>query len=76
MQEILELLSNMKPGVDFAEQTNMIEDGVLTSMDVLMLVSALEEEFDVEIGLKEVIPANFCSAEAIFNLVQRLQDED
>ena len=76
MQKIIEILSDMKPGVDFAEQYNMIEDGILTSMDVLMLVSELEEEFDVEIGLKEVIPANFCSAEAIFNLVQRLQDED
>lgn len=76
MNEIIDILSQIKPGIDFAKEENMIRDGILTSMEVLMLVSQLEEEFDIEIELPYVIPQNFESVEAIYKLVQMIEDEE
>ena len=75
MEEIINILNEVKPGVDFAKWKNLIEEEILDSFDIVNLVSKLDEEFDIEITPADLIPENFSSAEAIKNLVDRLQDE-
>lgn len=53
----------------------MIDDHILTSLDVLSLVAELEDEFDVTIPTVEIIPSNFNSVDAIAAMVERLQEE-
>ena len=38
------------------------------------LIEMLEDEFDVEITPVELVPANFNSAAAMWNMIQRLQE--
>ena len=47
---------------------------ILDSFDIVTLVGDLMDEFDVEIGAEHMIPENFNSAEAIYNLIQSLED--
>ena len=49
MEEIIEILEDLKPGVDFKSQQHLIDDHIIESMMMLQLVSALNDEFDVEI---------------------------
>ena len=53
----------------------LIDDHILTSLDVLSLVAELEDEFDVTIPTVEIIPSNFNSVDAIAAMVERLQEE-
>lgn len=76
MDELLEILEDLKPGVEFEGQQHLIDDGVLASLDIVSLVNELNDEFDIEISVVDVVPENFNSVEAIWALVQRLQDED
>lgn len=75
MDKLIKLLEGVKPGVDFKNTTNLIDDGVLDSFDIVTIVSLINDEFDVEFPVNEVIPENFNSVEALYNTIKGLEDE-
>ena len=75
MEEIVKILEQIKPGVDFNTEENLIEEEILDSFDIVTLVAKLNEEFDVEITPADLIPENFNSAQKIYELVTRLEEE-
>ena len=75
MEKLLEILEEVKPGVDYENCKTLITDGILESFAILNLVSELEDEFDIEIAASELKPVNFNSAEAMWKMIQRLQEE-
>ncbi|MBE6137271.1 MAG: acyl carrier protein [Erysipelotrichaceae bacterium] len=76
MERLIELLEDLNPEVDYETCTDLIDGHYLDSLAVLSLVADIEEEFDVVIPTVEVIPANFNSAQAIYNMIVRLQEEE
>ena len=75
MTELLEILENLHPEVDFDTCTTLIDDKILDSFDIITIISEINEEFDVVIPAEEIIPENFNSAQALYDLVTRLADE-
>lgn len=73
MEKLLKLLSEIRPDVDFTAETELIDDGILDSMDVVSIISEIDDVFDVQIRITELDPENFNSAEAIWNLIQKLK---
>jgi len=53
----------------------LIDDGVLSSLDIIQLIGALNDEFDISIPATEIIPQNFNSVDAMVAMVERLADE-
>ena len=76
MDEIIEILESLKPGVDYETADNLVDSRVLDSLTILALVPELEDAFDVTIPAVEIVPANFNSAQDIDALVTRLVEED
>lgn len=76
MDELLEILEEMHPDVDFENTDTLIDDGILDSFDIVFLISQIKEVFDVKIGAEHIVPENFNSAEAIWELIKKLEDED
>ena len=74
MDELFELLEDIKPTVDFRTCTGLIDDGYLDSFDILSIVSELNDAFGIEISPVDIIPENFNSAQALWNMVERLKD--
>ena len=74
MDEVLELLEDIKPTVDFRTCTGLIDDGYLDSFDILSIVSELNDAFGIEISPVDIIPENFNSAQALWDMVERLKD--
>ncbi len=75
MEELIELLSDIKDDVDFETETALIDDGILDSFDILQIISALNDEYDISIPASEIVPDNFNSAESLYNMVTRLQED-
>lgn len=75
MDELLEILKDIDPDNDYENDKRLIDDGHLDSLSLLQLVTELEDNFEIQITPNELIPANFNSAEAIWAMVQRLQQE-
>lgn len=65
---------NMDDSIDYEKEQALIDDHILDSFGVITLVSDLEEAFDISIEAGEMIPENFNSAQAIWNMVRRLQE--
>ncbi|MGN0729891.1 phosphopantetheine-binding protein [Treponema sp.] len=74
MNELIEILQEMKPDVDFSKENALIDNAILDSFDIVQLVMKLNEEFDIEIGAEEIVPANFNSAESMLKMIERLRD--
>ena len=75
MEELLNILNQMHPNVDFSAETDLIGDEVLDSLDIVTLITEINSTFDVSIPAEEIVPENFCSAEAIYALITRLDEE-
>lgn len=73
MEKLLEILKNVRPDVDFENETALIDDGILDSFDVVSIISELDDVFGVQVRITELDPENFNSAESIWNLVQELK---
>lgn len=76
MQALLEILKELHPEVDFETCDTLIDDKILDSFDIVTIISEINTEYDVAIPAEEIIPENFNSAEALYDLIERLQDED
>ena len=74
MEDLLQILEEVKPGVDFTKEDNLIESGILDSLSIITLVAKISDEFDVEITPIDLVPENFKSAETIYALIQKLED--
>ena len=75
MNELMEILEELRPDVDFENETGLIDNAILDSFDIVSLVGELNEAFDIEIKPTDLVPENFNSASAILALVEKLQDE-
>ena len=74
MEKIIEILEGLKSGVDFENETQIVTGKILDSIDITALIADLEETFDVEIGMEYMENSNFDSAEAIWEMIQELQE--
>ncbi len=75
MNELIQILTDLHDDVDFATETGLIENGILNSLDIVTLITEINDRFDVQIPAEEIMPENFDSAEALWALISRL-DED
>ena len=72
---ILEILADIIDEDDLDTCTTLIDDGVLSSLDIIQLIGALNDEFDISIPATEIIPQNFNSVDAMVAMVARLSEE-
>ena len=76
MDELMELLEEIAPDVDFAAETRLIDDKVLDSFSIVSLVAQLADTFDIEISPKYLVPENFNSAQAMWDMIQTIREEE
>ena len=74
-ETIISILQDLVDGVDFETATTLIDDGELSSLDIIQLIGALSDEFDVTIPAMEIIPSNFNSVDAMVAMIERLQED-
>jgi len=76
MEQLMEILEELRPDVDFKNEKALVTGGILDSFDIISLVSNLNDEFDITIRPANLVPENFDSAEAMLALIKKLQDEE
>ena len=75
MDELLNILMELHPDIDFETCDTLIDDQILDSIDIVSLVAEISDAFDVAIPAEELIPENFNSASALYALIEKLLDE-
>ena len=74
--KVLEALKEIFEDEGFLESQDYIEDGWLDSMQIMELVTTLEDSFDIEFHGTDIIPENFVNIETIHQLVKRYVGEE
>ena len=74
MDQLLDILNEINSDVDYEVCDTLIDDGIFSSFDIVSLVGELNDAFDIDITPVDIVPENFNSAEAMWEMIQRLQD--
>ena len=72
MDEIVAILKELHPDVDYDTNTSLVDDRIIDSFDIISIVAEIDDRLDVQIPAEEIIPENFNSAAALAALVKRL----
>lgn len=75
MKEFIEMLKKIKPNVDFENEEALVDDGILESLDIISIISEIADKYGVVIPSDEIIPDNFNSAIALYELVEDLKHD-
>ena len=75
MDELIEILKDLHSNVDFYTCTTLIDYKLLDSFYIVSIVSEVNDRFDVAIPAKELVPENFNSAKALWDLITRLEED-
>lgn len=76
MDELLEILNELNPDIDYATEKNLIDGKVFDSLTILSLITEICDIFDISIGPKWMRNENFNSAEAMWNMIQSIREEE
>lgn len=77
MEELIQILRDLHPDVEFETCENLVDGGILDSFDIVTVISEISDTFDVVISANEIVPENFNSVKALYNLIRtKLEDEE
>lgn len=76
LDAVIAMLSDINDEVDFSTEGKLVDNRILDSFDILSVISAIDDEFDVSVPAKEIVPENFNSAQDIYEMIVRLADSE
>ena len=76
MDELLEILNEIAPDVDYENEKNLIDGKVLDSFSIVNLIAEICDHFDIDISPKWMRNENFNSVEAMWNMIRTIQEEE
>lgn len=74
MRELLEILNGIEPDVDFTSADGIISNHLIESSDISSMIADIEDTFGIEFEEEMLTAENFDSVDAIWNLIQELQE--
>ncbi len=74
MNELIEALKRVNPRIDYEHETGLVTNKIIDSIDMTSILAELEETFDIEIDMEYIVPENFDTVEAMWNMVRELMD--
>ena len=74
MEELIKLLNELHDDVDFEAEEALVDDGIIDSLDIVTLVTEINDRFDVSIPPEDIVPDNFNSAKALWELICSLDE--
>ena len=75
MEKLLAALAEVRDDVDFASQDDLVDEGVIDSLDLTQIIAALDEAFGIHIPAGEIEPENFNSVQDMLAMVHRYQQQ-
>lgn len=76
MEKLMDVLMEINPNVDYENEKKLIDGKVLDSFSIVNLVAEISDAFDIVISPKYLVPENFNSVEAMWNMIQKILNEE
>ena len=75
MKELISILTELHPELDFSAPHDLVKEGILDSIDIVTLIGEIDEVYGIQVPLEEITPENFSSVEAIYQMIERLRGQ-
>lgn len=72
MEQLVKMLKEKYPAIDFDAEKNLVTDGILDSIEVVSIISAIEEMFDISVTMEYIQAAYFESVEKMWEMIEEL----
>lgn len=76
MDELLEILNEINPDIDYDTEDNLIDGKIFDSFSIISLIAEICDTFDIDISPKWMRNENFNSAAAMWSMIQTIQEEE
>ena len=76
MDELIKILKNINPDIDYKTEEKLVEDKIYNSLNIVMLICALSEKFNIKITPEYMINDNFNSAQRIWKMIMEIKGEN
>lgn len=73
MEQLIAMLKENYPHIDFENEKQLMTDGLLDSMAVVSIIANIEEMFDIAVTMEYIQPDYFESAETMWEMIEELQ---
>ena len=73
MEKLIKILRGIRPDVDFLSESRLVDGGILDSLDIVTLITEINDAFGVCVPVEEITPENFNSALGIMSLIEKLR---
>ena len=70
-EQVLEILLDVVPDVDFENEVDLVGEKIIDSFAVVAMVNQLNDDLDIDIPSREILPENFYSLDTIVALVEK-----
>ena len=70
-QEILHILQEINPYMEIEKDTKLLEEEILDSMEILLLISELEDKYQIQIPLESLQLEDFQDILSITKFVKK-----
>jgi len=70
MDKLLTILRETCPGIDFENETALVDKELIDSLDIVTIVSEIMGTFNLELNVEDITPDNFNSAQAMMALIE------
>ena len=75
MNELIRILEKVNDYIDWENERNIFTDGLIDSMELLEIITDIEEQFKVKMDMEDISSENFDSIDAMMKLIERKRNE-
>lgn len=69
-EKFVEILNKVNPEIMENQDLDLVEEGIIVSLDIMNLVAEIESVYKFDFDPDEIVPETFASAEALWNVVK------
>lgn len=71
LEKLVAILHDEVPGVDFMKEKNLVDDEILTSLDIIGIVTSISLNFNIDLDVDDIVPENFNSIDDMLEMINR-----
>lgn len=73
MNELITLLEENFPNIDFENEKALVDNGAIDSLSMVIIVALIEDNFGVSVTMEYLQPEYFQSVETMWEMIEELQ---
>lgn len=72
-EKLVKILMDINPDIDYGKEVSLVDDGLFDSLEIMTIVTEIDDRFHIDIDPDDVTAENFNSVESILKIIEKNQ---